>query len=159
LRIIEVSHEWTRLFGEAGDTLFAWLGQSLIVDFQKWIQELATDVVLKGWTAEKAKHQFRRVVCRQPNGSKLAMMILLTMLDPGDQDKEMEKKYFATLSAERVAEKVRRISSKSSNHSSNSSRSSRSSKRGPPLAPVAEVEVDEEDCGEHVRRRCVPDCT
>jgi len=136
LHIIEVSDEWTRLFGEATGTLFGWLGPALMVDFQIWIAKLVRESELNGWSAANAKHKFRRVACTLPSGSRVSVMISLTMLDPGDH--VTEKKYLATLSAESVREKGRHPLKLCSH--CNHSRSSRSSKRGPAMPIVPEGE-------------------
>jgi len=138
LHIIEVSDEWTKLFGESigSLSLFDWLGQSLIVDFQMWIAKLVDDSVINGWSAANAKHKFRRVVSKLPDGSKVSVVIFLTLLDPGAH--ETAKQHLATLSAECVGEKRRRPSKSGS--LCNRSRSSCSYKRVPAMPSVPEGE-------------------
>jgi len=121
--------------------LFAFLGESLTVNFQRLVKGLLIESSLGDFNAENATHKFRRVVCKQPDGSKLAVMISLTMLDPTEHCKAAENMYLALLTAER-ADSERRPAKSARSHCS--SRSGRSSKRGgsstgaPPIMPEAE---------------------
>jgi hypothetical protein len=125
LAIKQVSDSWTSRFGQSGSSLFTWLGQSVALQFQEWLARLVHEALHGGWHAETAKHYFRTLSGRFPNGVRVKTMLSLTLFDPAEHHNPIEHSYVAMLSAEDApacADKSRQETS----HRSNSRRSLRS---------------------------------